>query len=396
MKVERWEGKGHPTLFATHLEDPSKPTLLFYNHYDVQPVDPLNEWVSDPFKGEVREGVIYARGAQDNKGQLSYVFEALREFIENGGGLNIKWVIEGEEEAGSETLVELLKEKGSLLKSDYGFVVDSSMNSVEDPMMTLSLRGILTLTLVCRGSKTDLHSGLWGGIAYNPNRALVNLLASCYDEEGLVKVPGFYEGIEPMPLEGMATSVDCRAQGQKEGITAFLPDQKISLLSQNWVMPTLEINGLSGGYTGDGFKTVIPKEAMAKISCRLVPGQSGEKIQLALESYLKKNAPQGIELSFHFGHSGDAFRVPLESKGLQVSREALENATGKTCGFVYGGGSIPIVPLLQKASGAELICLGTGLPSDAIHAPNEHFSLERWMMGKTMIGMILKSFCKWN
>ncbi|MBP9841568.1 MAG: M20/M25/M40 family metallo-hydrolase [Simkaniaceae bacterium] len=396
MKVERWEGKGHPVLFATYLEDPSKPTLLFYSHYDVQPVDPLEEWESDPFKPEVRGGAIYARGAQDNKGQLSYVFEAIHQFIQEGGGLNIKWVIEGEEEAGSSTLTHLLKDKGKLLRADYGFVVDSEMSSLSKPMFGLSLRGILTLTLKCRGSKSDLHSGLWGGIAYNPNRALIELLASCYGQDGRVIIPGFYDGIDPMPLEDLATHIDYKAAGVKEGITAFCSEARDSLLTQNWMLPTLEINGISGGYAGDGFKTVIPKEAMAKISCRLVAGQKSEHIKNLLEEYLKKKSPQGIELSFHFGQSSDGFRVSPQSRGVQAAKHALEESTGKNCGFVYGGASIPIVPLLQQASQAELVCIGTGLPSDSIHAPNEHFSLEQLRIGKTMIGKILKSFCKWN
>jgi acetylornithine deacetylase/succinyl-diaminopimelate desuccinylase-like protein len=393
MKVERWKGTGHPTLFATHLEDPSKPTLLFYSHYDVQPVDPLEEWQSDPFKVEIRDDKIYARGAQDNKGQLSYLYEAIHAFIKEGGGLNLKWVIEGEEEGGSQTLTELLKEKKEYLQADYGFVVDSEMNSSEYPMITLSLRGILTLTLKCRGSNNDLHSGLWGGIAYNPNRALAEILAACYGSDGKVLVPGFYDGIESMPLEGMATNIDCKAQGIKEGIHAFAHSNSENLLKHNWVLPTLEINGVSGGYTGDGFKTVIPKEAMAKISCRLVAGQSAEKMKSALETYLKKKAPEGIELSFDFGQSSHGFRVTSESKAVQAAKRALEVATNKKCGFMYGGASIPIVPLLQKASGAEMVCIGTGLPSDCIHAPNEHFSLERLKIGQTMITTILKAFC---
>lgn len=396
MKVEKLESKGHPLLLATHFEDKSKPTLLFYSHYDVQPVDPLAEWISDPFTPEVRGGEVYARGAQDNKGQLSYVFEALRTFIQEGGGVNLKWVIEGEEEGGSESFVDLLKHQGDLFKADYGFVVDSGMDSSTHPMICLSLRGIVTLTLTCRGSKTDLHSGLWGGVAYNPNKALIQLLASCYEENGRVAIPGFYEGMAPMPLEEVKKSLDVKAQGKQEGITAFALEGGASLVEQNWCLPTFEVNGFTGGYTGSGFKTVIPKEAMAKISCRLIAGQSGEKIQKAVETFLKKKAPQGIELSFDFGHSGEGFKISSESKGLQVARQALEKATGKTCGFMYGGGSIPIVPLLQKASGADLVCVGTGLPSDGIHAPNEHFSLERIAIGQTMIGLILKSFCTWN
>lgn len=386
--VQLWPTSGHPTLFATHLKaGPNKPTLLIYNHYDVQPVDPLEEWHSPPFEPTVRDGQVFARGAQDNKGQCFYTIQALKALIERDGKLpvNVKLCIEGEEEAGSTGLGQILAQKQKELKADYLAVVDMGIRDAHTPTIVLGIRGIVTMDVTLKGSNTDLHSGTHGGIAYNPIHALVELLAQLKDPSGKVAIPGFYDQVQVVSdKEKKHLSMDFDAAGYEKtfgikptgGEKEFPPQERASL------RPTLEINGISGGYSGVGFKTVIPAKAHAKISCRLVPNQEPKAIGKLVADFLKKKAPPGVSVDVHL-HSGGgkAVRVSSSSKVVQAFAAAYSDVFGKPCEFIFEGGSIPVIPELSAASQSEAVLLGLGMSDDQIHAPNEHFGLDRLEKG---------------
>ena len=392
--VERWEGSGHPTLFGVRGASLNKPTLLFYGHYDVQPAEPLNLWKSEPFKPEVRGGRMYARGAEDNKGQCFYMLCALEAFLEEhkDSPFNIKVVIEGEEEMGSKTLLETLPKHKEAAKADYLFVVDVGMGSWENPSVTLGCRGVTTMEVTCRNLDTDVHSGHYGGIAYNPVRALVEALAQVIDKKGKVTIPGFYDDVIELSDEEkkrVDLSFNPEIHKKEVGIRAFHEEEGYNPTEVSFLRPVFEINGFSGGYAGDGFKTVLPKEATAKLSCRLVPNQETHKIYDQLVKFIKERIPKEMELTFHYHGGGPAAWSDPSSKIVKVVEEAYRNVFGK-CSFIYTGGSVPITAALQKASGAEMICLGTGLEIDNIHAPNESFGLDQFETGFLLLTKTLE------
>ncbi|MCH9613221.1 MAG: Succinyl-diaminopimelate desuccinylase [Chlamydiia bacterium] len=392
MQVEIWEGDGHPILFASHLEGEDKKTLLLYGHYDVQPVDPLELWVSPPFEPTVREGHIYARGAIDNKGQLFYTLEAVKQFIENGGGYNIKFVIEGEEEIGSPFLSKILPEKKGQLKADHFIIPDVDMNTEEKPAIQVGLRGILTMEVSLKGSETDLHSGSFGGIAYNPNRALVELLAKCYDEKGQVTIPGFYEGITKVNLTDLMTDIDYEKDAHAGGVNAVGGIKGASLIETNWLKPTLEINGIWGGYTGDGFKTVIPAKAHAKISMRIPAGQDPKKLGEAVKNFLLQNVAEGVELSCELGHGSRGVVNSPTGALPKVVKAAYESVLEKPCGIIICGASIPIVEEFAKHISPSFVLMGIALNGDGMHAPNERVALKRLELGERIVLDILERF----
>lgn len=384
FNVELWPTAGHPVIFASNLEaGPDKPTLLIYNHYDVQPVDPLELWNSEPFKPTEREGQIYARGAQDNKGQCFYVIQALKYLLQQDGKLpiNIKLCIEGEEEVGSHGLSGILKDKAKQLKADYLAIVDLGLRDPNIPALTLGIRGIVTMDVEVTGSKTDLHSGTHGGIAKNPIHALVELLATLRDDQGKVKIPGFYDQVTEMsPEDKKAITFDFNADDYDKNIGGkptggekqFTPHERA------WIRPTIEVNGINGGYWGQGFKTVIPSKAIAKVSCRLVPNQDPAHIAQLVADYLKKQAPEGVKVNvkIHPGF-GKAVRIRPTSKVVKAFTQAFEEVFNHRCEYILAGGSIPIVTELAEACGGEVLMMGLGLDSDLIHAPNEHFGIDR-------------------
>jgi acetylornithine deacetylase/succinyl-diaminopimelate desuccinylase-like protein len=387
FKVEKWETKGHPVIFAHFTADPQCPTLLIYNHYDVQPVDPMNEWISKPFEPTQRNGEIYARGAQDNKGQLFYVLQALKLYFFKHGSypLNIKLCIEGEEEVGSAGLSSLLAEKKEALKANYLAIVDLGLRDPQVPAVTIGTRGIITMDVTIEDSRTDLHSGIHGGIVLNPLHALVQMLASLRDPQGKITIPGFYDGVEEMPAEERAAvsfQFDMAEYQKQTGALPLGGEKERSVLERAWIRPTLEINGLHGGYTGEGFKTVIPSKAYAKISCRLVPGQDPAQIGELIKNHLREIVPQGIKLQVrvHPG-SGKAVRVSPASRVVKCFSTAFEEVFGVPCEYIMEGASIPIIPELTEASEAEVILMGLGLQTDQIHAPNEHFGIDRLEKG---------------
>lgn len=397
LKVEVWETPGHPVLFASYDKaGPDKPTLLVYNHYDVQPVDPLEEWHSSPFEPTIRDGQVYARGAQDNKGQCYYVIQALKALLKRDGKLplNVKLCIEGEEEVGSSGLAALLKAKQSMLKADYLLIVDVGIPNMQTPTVSLGVRGIVTMEVTCHGSHTDLHSGLHGGLAYNPIHALVEMLSQLRDAKGAVQVPGFYDGIKPISKEELK-ALDMRFNAteyrQTFGIDATGGEKSLPPLERNWLRPSLEINGIWGGYTGAGFKTVIPASASAKISCRIVPDQDPQQIGKRVCDFLEKMAPPGIRFTSRvYPGVGAAVRVNPLSPVVNMLVQAFQEVFGLPCARILDGASIPITAELQRASGAQTLLVGLGLPTDQIHAPNEHFGLDRIEKGFLIISRALE------
>lgn len=398
FEVEIWQGKGYPVIYASWSgKGLQNPTVLIYNHYDVQPVDPIELWNSPPFEPTVRNGEVFARGAQDNKGQCFYVLTALRYLLKRDGTLpvNVKLCIEGEEEVGSASLPSLLKQKREKLKADHLLVVDVGIKDPQTPCVTLGLRGIVSLTLEVVGSKTDLHSGTHGGVAYNANHAMVEILAKLRDISGKIAIPGFYEDVvEITSTERRKLNFDfdletyrsCFGGEPAGGEKAFSP------IESAWLRPTVEINGISGGYTGEGLKTVIPARAQAKISCRLVPDQQPEKIGKLVSDFLKNVCPLGVQVNVQVHHGGgQPVRTAADSYVVQAAANAYTEIFQKPCQFILEGASIPIVPELVAASEAEGVLLGYGLPNDQIHAPNEHFGLDRFRKGFVTIIKILEN-----
>lgn len=386
--VELWPTSGHPTIFASHMQAGSdKPTILIYNHYDVQPVDPLPEWLSPPFEPIIRDGQIFARGAQDNKGQCFYTIQALKTMLELNKRfpVNIKLCIEGEEECGSSGLSKIIPQKREALKADYLAVVDLGIPAENRPSITLGLRGLITLDVEVQGSTTDLHSGCHGGLAYNPIHALTELLASLRDSSGKITVPGFYDDVENINAKEKALlSLAFNAQEYMEsfGTKATGGEKAFSPNERAWLRPTLEINGISGGYSGSGFKTVIPAKAYAKISCRLVPNQDPQKIGKLIADYLEKKAPEGIKVKVTVRPGqGKALRTKASSEVAKAFAQAYSEVFQTNCEYIFEGASIPIIPELAAASQSEVVLVGLGLPDDCIHAPNEHFGVDRFEQG---------------
>ncbi len=395
--VESWPTTGYPVIFASHLKaGPKKPTLLIYHHYDVQPVDPLEQWVTPPFQPSIRNGEIFARGAQDNKGQCFYVLQALRALQDIYGSfpINIKLCIEGEEEIGSAGLSKILLQKKEDLAADCVAIIDLGLRKAGTPSLTLGIRGIITLDVELTGSSFDLHSGAHGGIAYNPNHALVELLAKMRNEQGKITIPGFYDDVIPLTIEEKTTisfAFDKEEYRQQIGASPTGGEQDYSILERAWIRPTIEINGVYGGYSGEGFKTVIPAKAHAKISCRLVPNQNPDIIGQILTNYFKKQAPPGIDVAvkLHPG-KGKAIRVGTHTSCTKAFARAFEEVFQKPCEYMYEGSSIPIAAKLGEIAGGETILLGLGLITDQVHAPNEHFGLDRLKQGTLVIARAIQ------
>lgn len=388
FNVELWPTSGHPTIFASYMKaGPDKPTLLIYNHYDVQPVDPLNLWTTPPFEPCIRKGEVYARGAQDNKGQCFYTIQALKLMLKRDKKfpINIKLCIEGEEECGSAGLSGILPQKHKELKADYLAIVDLGIQDRKTPSITLGIRGIVTMDVDVQSSKTDLHSGMHGGMAYNPLHALVEILSSLRDPSGKIKIPGFYDDVVSLnKSDKNQLSLDFDEQNYIDtfGMKPTGGERKLSPLERVWLRPALEINGLSGGYSGKGFKTVIPAKANAKVSCRLVPNQDPQKIGQLVARYLESQAPEGVSVKVHVHPGrGKAVHSDASSVVVQAFAQAYSEVFGSPCKFIFEGSSIPIVTELAEASGSEVVLVGLGLPDDHIHAPNEHFGLDRFEQG---------------
>lgn len=363
------------------------PTLLIYLHYDVQPVDPIELWQSDPFEPEIRDHKVYARGACDNKGQGFYTLMALKAFLAFNKNLhfNLKIVIEGGEETGSTGLIEALPKHKDLFQADYLLIVDSGLESLNHPAITLGMRGIACFELTCCIAKNDLHSGEWGGIAANSLQVLVNALASLKDAKGNICIKGFYDDVdEPTEKERSIFLKDDLNQNELKkvnGICAFNPEPGKSLRESGWMRPTLEINGLIGGYTEEGFKTVIPAQAMAKLSFRTVPHQTGERIETLLKEHLQDVFPQDVSWSLRGFGFGKYLRSNLNSPIVSIAKQAYSEVFNKPCQLRMLGGTVPVAADLGAIAHAQTLAIGTGTSDNQYHAPNEFFYMESFEKG---------------
>lgn len=395
LQTQVWQSSGFPVVWGTCLTaGADRPTLLIYHHYDVQPVDPLQEWITPPFEPTERHGEVYARGAQDNKGQCFYSLTAIWAWLElaKEKQINLKVFIEGEEESGSHGTEGVLFAHAQELKADHLLVIDCGIPSKQTPGVTVGMRGIMTCEVVCQNSNTDLHSGVHGGIALNPNRALAQLIAGLWDTEGSVTLPGFYDDVQVLPVSELARvdmSFDEAWYKKTFGVQAFCAETGRTIRESNGLRPSLEINGMIGGYTGAGFKTVIPAKASAKISCRLVPGLDPDKVFEQLKTYFLKNAPKGLKMSVVPLGGAPAYRSDLDSPLVKTVVLSYEEIFGTPCRYLFCGASIPIVVKLAAVSGAAVALMGMGLDDDDIHAPNEHFGWDRFELGYLTVGQIL-------
>lgn len=395
FSCEKWPCDLYPTLFAEYKADPNAKTILIYGHYDVQPVDPIGEWESEPFEPTVRDGKVYARGASDNKGQLMSTLIALDVLFKNGPpNVNIKILVEGEEEIGSGGISRVAFDHTEELKADYLLIPDTDILAEDKPSVTLSLRGIVTCELIIREGDSDRHSGMFGGLSLNPIHALVSVLDSMRDmESGSVIIDGFYDEVNEPSVELLArleppTGVIQKLEESSGGV--FGGEKSRSPIERLALRPTCEINGIIGGYTGDGFKTVIGKEARAKISCRLVDPQTPEHTKKCLEAHIKKHLPQGVDYEIEWGHTALPVSSKHDSEIVEIVSDAYGEVFGVPCKMTMSGGTVGVTKPLQQACGAELVIMGFGTSDDAIHAPNESFGLKRLEKGFLTMARILQ------
>jgi acetylornithine deacetylase/succinyl-diaminopimelate desuccinylase-like protein len=384
---------GHPSVYGEWLGAPGKPTVLIYGHYDVQPVDPLPLWETPPFEPSVRDGLLYARGATDDKGQTFLHLKAIEGLLRTEGTLpvNVKVLIEGEEEIGSRNLAPMLREQKELLAADLAVISDTSLWAPGVPTVTYGLRGLTSLEVVVRGAKSDLHSGLYGGAAPNAATAAARLITSLHQADGRVAVPGFYDDVRaltPEERENFAALGFDEEELQRELAVAALPGEPgFTALERMWARPTLEINGMGGGFQGEGEKTVIPKEASFKITCRLVPHQDPIRIREQVKVHLQANCPPGVTLEYIVYRSGTpGVLVPIDHPAMKAAARSLEAVFGGETRFIRSGGSIPVVVMLQQVLGISSVLIGFGLETENLHAPNEHFHLENFDHGLQVLG----------
>jgi acetylornithine deacetylase/succinyl-diaminopimelate desuccinylase-like protein len=378
---------GHPVVYGDWLHAEGAPTILFYGHYDVQPVDPLDLWESPPFEATVRDGEIYARGAADDKGQVFMHFKAIEAHLKQNGRLpmNLKVILEGEEEVGSENLDNFIKEHRAELGADVVVISDSPMFDRGVPSICYGLRGLVYFQIDLRGSKSDLHSGSFGGAVANPAFVLAQILAQMKDRGGRVKIPGFYDAVRPLRDEERAEFKKLpfnETRYRKElGAPRLFGERGYSTLERTWARPTFEVNGLLAGFTGEGAKTVIPAVAMAKCSMRLVPDQEPDRIAELFEAYVKKVSPKTVELKVTRMHGGKPWMTDFDNRFVQAAGRAIEKGFGKTPVFNREGGSIPVVATFQEILGLPAVLFGVGLPDENSHAPNEKLDLANFHGG---------------
>ncbi len=381
------ETAGNPVVYGDWLHAEGAPTILFYGHYDVQPVDPVELWQSPPFEATIRDGEIYARGASDDKGQVFMHFKAIEAHMKAQGRLpvNIKLMIEGEEEVGSAHLDAFIHEQKAALAADVVVVSDTEMFGRGIPSLCYGLRGLAYLQIDVRGTSTDLHSGTYGGAVANPAFVLAQLLAQMKDRGGRVKVPGFYDDVRPLS-DAERAEYKKLPHNEKEyrksiGAPKLFGESGYTTLERTTGRPTFEVNGLLSGFTGEGTKTVLPAVAMAKVSMRLVPDQDPAKIAGLFEAYVKKIAPKTVEVKVTNMHGGKPWMASLDNPYVQAAGRAIEKGFGQKPVFTREGGSIPVVATFQEVLGLPSVLFGVGLPDDRIHAPNEKLDLDNFHKG---------------
>jgi len=381
-------GGGHPLIYADWLHADGKPTVLVYGHYDVQPPDPLDEWLSPPFEPTERNGNLYARGAVDDKGQVVMQLKALESLLAATGSLpiNVRVLLEGEEEVGGEGIAAYVASRPADLEADFALISDTELFAPGLPTLCVGLRGMIYTELEVRGAKTDLHSGMYGGAAPNAFVALAQILAQLKDEHGRIMIPDFYDDIIPPSAEELAAWESLPFDEEQYrihevGARELVGEVGYSVMERTWARPTLDVHGITGGFTGAGAKTVIPAKAMAKVSMRLVPGMKPAKSFALYKAYVEKIAPPGVDVEVRLIHSGDPCLIPVDNPYIQAATRALFLVWGMDTVFIRSGGSIPIVGDLARHLGLPSVMMGFGLPDDGLHAPNEKFNLQNFALG---------------
>lgn len=402
-KVEICETKGYPVVYGEKIIDPALPTVLVYGHYDVQPPDPMDLWDSPPFEPVIKKtdlhpnGAIFARGACDDKGQFFMHVKALEYMVsQNELPCNVKFMIEGEEEVGSDSLADFLNENKELLSNDIILISDTGIIANDVPSITTGLRGLSYVEVEVTGPNRDLHSGIYGGAVPNPINILAEMIASLHDENEHITIPGFYDKVEELSAEERAEMAkapfnleeykDALDIGEVHGEKGYSTTERFS------IRPTLDVNGIWGGYTGEGAKTVIASKAYAKISMRLVPHQDWEEITELFTKHFESIAPAGVKVKVTPHHGGQGYVTPIDSAGYRAAAQAMETTFGKKPVPQRTGGSIPIVALFEEVLESKTILMGFGLDSDAIHSPNEHFGIWNFLKGIETIPHFFKNY----
>lgn len=399
--VEVCPTKGHPIVYGEKIINASLPTILVYGHYDVQPADPLDLWDSPPFEPVVKDGKIFARGACDDKGQVYMHIKAFEAMIKNGGlASNVKFMIEGEEEVGSSNLGIFLEQNKEKLKADVVLVSDTSMISMDIPSIDVGLRGLAYMEVEVTGPNRDLHSGVYGGAVANPLTILSKMIASLHDENNHITVKGFYDSVATVSAEDRAamakTPFDIEEYKKDLEINDIWGEKGYTTLERTGIRPTLEVNGMWGGYIGEGAKTVLPSKAFAKISMRLVPNQTSHEIAELFTKHFESIAPASVKVKVTEHHGGEPVVTPTDSAAYKAAAKAIETTFGKSPIPTRGGGSIPIVALFEKTLGLKTVLMGFGLDSDAIHSPNEHYGLVNYFKGIETIPYFYKYFAEYH
>ncbi|MGC9343066.1 MAG: dipeptidase [Bacteroidales bacterium] len=393
------ETDGHPVVYGEKLVDKNLPTVLVYGHYDVQPAEPIDLWDSPPFEPEIREGKIYARGADDDKGQLFMHVKAF-ELMNQTDSLtcNVKFMIEGEEEIGSPSLEKFCKQNIDKLRADIILVSDTTMIASDIPSITVGLRGLSYLEVEVTGPNRDLHSGLYGGAVANPANVLAEMIAKLKDENNKITIPGFYDEVlessEQERLEMAKAPFDLEEYKKSIGVEEVDGESGFSTIERTGIRPSLDVCGIWGGFTGEGAKTVLPSKAYAKISMRLVPNQESRKIDRLFEEYFKKLAPKTVKVKVKSLHGGQGYVAPIDTSAYQAASKAMEETMGKKPVPTRSGGSIPIISTFEEVLGTKSILMGFGLESDAIHSPNENYPLFNFFKGIETIPLFYKYFAE--
>ncbi len=388
---------GHPIVFGKKIFDPTKPTVLVYGHYDVQPAEPLELWKHDPFDPTIVDGKIFARGSCDDKGQMYMHVKAFETMVRtNTLSCNVKFCIEGEEEVGSPNLGKFVSSNKELLKADCVLISDSAMISLENPSIDIGVRGLSYIEVEVTGPNRDLHSGVYGGAVANPITILAQMIATLHDENNHITIPGFYDDVvEATEAERALMSkapFNAKEYADDLGVKELWGEKGYATNERTGIRPTLELNGIWGGYTGEGAKTVLPSKATAKISARLVPNQISQKMTDLLINHFNKIAPPTVTIKASLHHGGEPYMTPIDSKAYKAAAKAMETTFGKAPIPVRGGGSIPICALFEKELGIKIVFMGFGLDSDNLHSPNEKYDLANFYKGIETIPYFHKYF----
>ena len=380
---------GHPLVYGDWLHAAGKPTVLCYGHYDVQPPDPLDEWLTPPFEPTERDGNVYARGAVDDKGQMYMHLKALESLFQTSKGslpVNVRVILEGEEEVGGEGIANFVREHPERLKADFALVSDTEMFAPELPTLCVGLRGMIYTEIEVRGAKVDLHSGMYGGAAPNPFVALAQIIAGLKDREGKILIPGFYDDVEAPSAEEKAAwkrlPFDEEHYRETEvGSAVLIGEAGYSVLERTWARPTLDVHGMPGGFIGAGAKTVIPARAVAKVSMRLVPAMTSKQSFEQYKSFVESLAPKGVTVEVRMIHSADPLVIRTDNPYVTAAEAAMREVFGKETVFIRSGGSIPIVGEMERYLKIPSVMMGFGLPDDNLHAPNEKFHIANFHRG---------------